>query len=671
MNTGFGLQHRPDIQGIRAIAIILVVLAHAKVPGFNGGFVGVDVFFVLSGYLITGILIREYEQTGSIRYTEFLSRRLRRLLPALFLVLAVTMLSAIVLLTEYELKQQTASLAYASTWTSNIFFTFSTQNYFSELQTRDLFLHSWSLGVEEQFYLFWPVLLFLVLNLSAWKVPRDGSRSRLMWALAVLFISSLALSLYWAQVQPLWSFYLMPSRIWQFALGAIAYAWTTNTDRDGVSSMLLNSVSGGGGLIGVVLVTGSAVLMHSNMTYPGYWAMFPSVGAALLLLAGSRDTVQGISKIISHPTMVWVGDRSYSLYLWHWPVLVLGFYFGGQGYPVEAAGLVSISLLLSALSYRFVELPFWKGRWSRAAPARTIAVSALLMLTVSIVAPAPLDSIYFSGDNREKEEVNQAHDDRPVIYSLGCDSWFASAKLQPCIIGPINAKRTVVLFADSIGAQWYSLLPEIFGSPEWRLIVLTKSSCPIVDEDYFYSRIGKVFSICTEWRNESMKYLSSVKPDIVFLGSDTSYGFSEKQWTEGSARMFHKLSSITKHVIAIPGTPELDFDGPSCLQRNIDRQEIGKNSGDLICGKRITDSAQANIVARYLEQAASRFRSVSILNLNDIVCPDGYCSAQTSKGITVYRDAKHLTDTFVRAQTPVVRARLRKTGIIGHGNSLE
>ena len=192
------LTFRPDLQGLRAVAIILVVLAHAGVTFLPGGFVGVDVFFVLSGYLITGLLIQEYIDTGRIELLPFMARRLKRLLPALFFMLCIVVTSSLVLLSNYEATQQTTSLKFAATWTSNLFFSLSTIDYFAELKSKDLFLHTWSLGVEEQFYLVWPVLiLFAFTLLKQLQIGSANRRTQLLTILGVLFLASFGLSWYW------------------------------------------------------------------------------------------------------------------------------------------------------------------------------------------------------------------------------------------------------------------------------------------------------------------------------------------------------------------------------------------------------------------------------------------------------------------------------------------
>lgn len=647
MDTHFQLTHRSDIQGLRAIAILLVVLGHAQVPGLAGGFIGVDVFFVLSGFLITGILMREYRTTGGIAYPAFLARRLKRLFPALIVMLVAVMLIAPVLMSGYEFSQQSASAPYATTWTSNFFFTFSDKDYFSALQARDLFLHTWSLGVEEQFYIVWPASLLVALTFSAWRVNGEAARKRMLLLLGALFVGSLVLSLYWGSAHPLWSFYLMPSRIWQFALGALLFVWVDGNVAGKEQIAARRTVVS---VAGLALILGSAALLHRNMTYPGYWALLPSLGAALVIAGGSFPKPSATDVVLSRPLLVWIGDRSYSWYLWHWPVLILGFAWLERPGPVVITGLVLLSLLLAALTYRYVELPFWKGRLSPVRPVRAIAISLFAMaVTVS--------GFHFAGstfglDAARIKKIEIARKDGPGFYFHGCDSWYHNADLKPCIANASNATRTAVLIGDSIGAQWFSLLPGVYKTPGWRFIVLTKSSCPIVDEDFFYDRIGRVFKVCNKWRATAVDYLVSIKPDVIFIGSASTYGFSGKQWIGGSDRILKRLSKAAGQIVILPGTEQLYMDGPSCLEK--------KNKER--CTRKTTPDSRVKTVAGYLQAAAMRYANVKVLDLNDLVCPDGICAAQDDAGQIVFRDSVHLTDTFVREQIPVVASRLKQLG---------
>ena len=650
MALHYELTHRQDIQGLRAIAILLVVLGHAHAPGFAGGFVGVDVFFVLSGFLITGILIREHQQSGRINYFAFIARRLKRLYPALFTMLVTTILLASFILSSYEYSQQAGSAPYAATWISNFYFVFSVNDYFAQLKARDLFLHTWSLAVEEQFYLLWPVILLAIVGLSGSTPVLTDSRSSRLSGFAVLFVASLALSLYWSWKYPLYSFYMMPARIWQFALGASLFVWF---DRDTVSG-LPKPMAGYAVILGAGLIVGGALYLDQNMTYPGFWALIPSLGAVLVIAGGTISSGKGGNVFLANPVMGWIGDRSYSWYLWHWPILVLGFaWFGQPGYFVTSV-LILLSLALATLSYRYVELPFWKGSLGNKPPLPVIASTLGLMALVVGILPRAPEFLALDVHTRTALEMHDARKDVPVIYKQGCDTSIRSAEIQPCITTKLKTRKTAVLIGDSIGAQWFSAFSAIYKPPEWRLIVLTKSACPIVDQDYFYQRIRKTYTVCRQWRDAAISYLASINPDVVFIGSDNGYEFTKTQWIDGTRRILDHLVPVSGRVVILPGTPWLDIDGPSCIEKK----------GRAACSFKLPSPSRNSQTAGYLASAAGGFGNTTVLSLNDLVCPNGICSARTQTGMPVYRDNKHLTDTFVRTLVPSILARLQKIGVV-------
>jgi peptidoglycan/LPS O-acetylase OafA/YrhL len=662
-NSAHTIPFRRDIQGLRAVAIALVVLAHAHVPGFAGGFVGVDVFFVLSGYLITGLLVRERLSTGGIRYSQFLSRRLRRLLPAMLAMLVVVLVLATLVLSAYETRMQTGSFVYAATWTSNFFFALSDFEYFSALQAKDLFLHTWSLGVEEQFYIIWP---WLVVVAFAFLGAGGNARNRkkpLLYLLATVFVVSLALCLHWAEYGPLLSFYMMPARGWQFAMGAAVFVWfhksgNTETGAERRSpSALMNSLIG---VIGMSLIVGSAMLLDTDLAYPGWYALLPSGGAALVILAGRESASSVCNRVLASDRFVWVGDRSYSLYLWHWPVLLLGGAFGMTRGAVGTAVLIAISFLLASASYQLIERPFWKGRFSNATAHRTVLASAGTIAIVVVVAFGLRASTDEASPVIAGQDDYNPRLDRPFIYDVGmeCDSYVETSELVPCAEGDKDATHTAVLLGDSIGAQWTDLLTEVYSQPDWQVVVLTKSACPIIDEDYFYSPAGGTYEVCSEWRGKAIDYLAKTRPDIVFVGSSAHYEFSSTQWTEGIGRVLVPLSEAATQVVLVPGTPELSFNGPACLESPY-RFSFRLTDSRRECEEAMVSTASDD-VASYLKIAANRIDNVSILDLNNIVCPGKRCAARSTDGLIVFRDDKHLTATFVRAQTPNVLERLQK-----------
>lgn len=648
------INYRSDLQGLRALSITLVVLCHAGFDSFSGGFVGVDVFFVLSGYLITGILVQEYGDTGNINIIPFVARRLRRLLPALALMLSITLVVANHALSNYEFLQQTTSASYAATWLSNFYFSFLEVGYFDDLKEKDLFLHTWSLSIEEQFYLFWPAFLLFVFKISNTYRNLYQAKSIISVALITISIASFLLSIYWIEDESSLAFYMMPSRIWQFSFGALIFIFLGNgnsrVDATGKTSEILGLFSLA---TGISLILGSAIFFKSGMGYPGFWALIPSIGAALVILSGYYRVSPKVKIVLANRLSIWLGDRSYSIYLWHWPILMLGFASGKSDSLLAINGMILTSILLAMISYRYVEYPLWKGDLLRKDHLRVILVSMLLIVSFVYSHQRNLRSQTAEYTGSMRGYFVESRFDLPIIYADGCDSWYKSSQIKPCVFGDPNSQKTVVLFGDSIGAQWFSLFTEIFDNDEWSVIVLTKSACPIADLEFFYGRIGRVYSVCTDWRNSAIDYLGKLNPEIIFIGNGM-HGFSESQWVNGSFRILDRLRLYAKQVFVISMTPSLSFDGPSCLVESLKGNRAARGLHNGVC-EEMRSVGKIRAYEQYIRTASSNFDNVKILNLNDLVCPRGKCSALNSEGMVVFRDTMHLTDTFVRSLVPEAR----------------
>ena len=370
------ITYRRDIDGLRALAVIPVVLAHAGFAGTPGGFVGVDIFFVISGFLITNILAREIGE-GRFSLLGFYERRARRILPALIAVLAACFAVGWLILLPDEYANLAKSAAATTLFSSNFWFLYASVDYFGEGMLKEPLMHTWSLAVEEQFYLFFPLLLMLLAR---------SPRRVWCWVVGAISLASLALSIALTSSDPTWNFYLLPTRAWELGLGAmIALGLPPVVKSRGVAEAA--------GAIGLLLIIGSVVLIDESTPFPGLAALPPCLGAAAIIWAGqNRQTVSGT--LLSGKVLVWFGLISYSLYLWHWPVLVAARLIGGSDIlpPAIAAGCVALSVVLGWASWRFIERPFrnsksgqWQPRWrifaaATAAMALVLAVSAVSFL---------------------------------------------------------------------------------------------------------------------------------------------------------------------------------------------------------------------------------------------------------------------------------------------------
>ena len=534
------LTHRPDVQSLRALAVGLVVAAHARVPWLAGGFVGVDVFFVLSGYLITGLILRDVELNGHFDAASFYARRLKRLLPALLLVIAAAgAFGSISTSPQQQISDAVAGQA-AAVWLSNFYFATRAIDYFASDAQGILFLHTWSLAVEEQFYLVWPWLLLFSYGFWEWQgAPRSGRR--LAAGLAAVGALSLLLALVWARDDPASGFYLMLGRAWEFALGALTLLLQRQLEAGRCAGLealrgrsLLNAT-------GICLIAIAAMTYSEHLRYPGAWALLPCLGAVLVLLdAPAKQPGAALSRLLLEQRQLhFVGDISYSLYLWHWPVLILGTQIFGATLTVRAA-LVTLCVVLATASYRYVENPIHSA--PLASPRRVFAASA-----VAIIATVG-GGIYWERRTEnwlqgpELAAIQAVRFDLPELYSGKCDTWIHSAAVTPCGFGPADAKHTVVLLGDSALAQWLPAVQEIFlRRSGWRVVVVTKSACPASRVSYYYDRIKARFDICDRWRDDAVDQIARIRPDLVIMGSRT-YAFSDDEWR----LVVRSINTVTK-----------------------------------------------------------------------------------------------------------------------------
>lgn len=651
------LRYRHDLQILRALAISLVVLEHSGCRFFSGGFIGVDVFFVLSGYLITGLLIQEYINSNTISIHKFLLRRLKRLLPTLLLVVFSCTIIAFFILSEHQFTIQTGSKSFAITYLSNFYFAFNKINYFIESQSKDIFMHTWSLGIEEQFYLIWPLIILAIASFSKIDYQKRLHINLLIAIFLFFCVFSFCLSLHWSFEENFWAFFLMPSRAWQFSIGAICFTlihWNHTIAQFFKKVFFF--------ILGLFLIILSGVFLNSKMVYPGFWVLLPSIGSALVILSNTDITQEKALKIIPIKPFIILGNISYSLYLWHWPILILLptalLYLNIQTNAALNSISIAISIIISIATHKYIETPFWKGRLSKTSNMK-ILFFFIVCIYLSLYIFSKVDQIASSHYTVPfSENILSARSDLPEIYKMGCDSWYHNASLMPCIFGKRTSINTVVIFGDSIGVQWFSLWKDLFSHPNWKIVVITKSACPIVEEPIFYERIGKIYKVCEEWRKDAIQYIENIKPKYLIFGSSSNYQFTESQWRNGSQKILDKLAIFSEKILVTAGTPRLSFNSLSCLE--------GKTLTDYtlhqklsICEKALTANMFKNVNYQ-LQKITMEYENVFLLNMNDNICPNAQCKIMDDKGIFIFRDKSHLTDTFVRSQAFTVKDILEK-----------
>ncbi|MBN7136895.1 hypothetical protein A7A76_19325 [Lysobacter enzymogenes] len=625
---------RGDIEGLRGIAIALVVLAHAGVPGFGGGFIGVDVFFVISGYLITGQLLGELQARARIDFWAFFERRLRRLAPAMLAMLAATVALASLLLPGFALDGQLQAAGWAAVWLSNIHFMGADFGYFESGAAENLFLHTWSLGVEEQFYLLWPAAIAL-----AWKA---GLRSWKYFAgVAVL---GFAVCLAVGRWDPMAAYYSMPTRLWQLAAGACVYVYA------GPQGSGRRVVA----WLGAALLVVGLCLIGPDSAYPGVSAVLPTLGAGLLLLGGREAAA------LQWRPLRFLGRVSYGWYLWHWPLLaMLPAMSLGTPSPAERAALVLASLLLAWASSVWLEEPIRRRRSARARPTVLAGVLGLLVVAVGLklsMAPA-LEPMSTARVPQTFEQKVRARITLPKLYERPeCDQWFKGSAVVPCQLGQARpGDGLMVLLADSVGADWSPALEAVAQRNGLRFMVITKSACLIADQPFVYERIKRRYVECERWRAGAIQAIARLRPDVVVIGSSQGYPLDAQQWQDGTVAVLRPLAAAANKVLVLMPTPMLPFNAPACVATR-GREEDGGRLSAPDCAARL-DEIERKDIEQALGAAVARVPGARLVNLNDLLCLNGVCSAVVD-GQLAYRDAQHLNAAYVESLSGALAQRL-------------
>jgi peptidoglycan/LPS O-acetylase OafA/YrhL len=650
----YRLGYRPDIEGLRAVAVSLVILSHAGVSAFGGGFIGVDVFFVLSGYLISGLLISEFANSDKIDFLRFYTRRLQRLAPALLVMLVVTSIMVYRTIAPLDQGPHYAAGATAALWMSNLHFSMNELDYFSAGTSENMFLHTWSLSVEEQFYLLWPALIILTLKTRGQKSSPTPIKA-LLWALLLVTAASFSISWYLTYNHSTWAYYLPTSRAWQFAAGALALLVTFKV-RKGVGGISPSSHPTKPGLtnvlgwLGLGLVLLSAILITDTSHYPGTWAIAPTLGTALMLIAGTNPGKRSVSNALSARPLVFIGNLSYGWYLWHWPVLLLAKILNPTLSPSGAAVAIGVSLVLAWLSYRLLESPIRHSQYLSARPRLFCSIAIALMVAVVTFQLYLLRSSQVHILSPEMEKIGLIRNNLPIIYAQKCDEWIESADLKKCEFGTATPEHQALLIGDSIAGQWFSAGAEIGQWPDWRFTVLTKSACPLVDIPFFYKAIGKRYEVCEVWRAKLVAEIQRSKPDLVIMGSSHNYPYTSAQWEDGTSSLLAQVADSAGSIIIVRSTPILPVDPIRCVANRLWQQKQLPFDLPIDCSV-TTGHVKGDAVYSALQAAAMRYSNVRTVDLNALVCPNDICAA-TSGDTFVFRDNQHLTDHFVKLIKP-------------------
>lgn len=652
--------YRSDIDGLRAIAVLAVIAFHVGIPGLSGGFVGVDIFFVISGYLITGLLWRQLHDKGRIDFGSFFARRCRRLMPAMVVVIIVTLLAAYFVLLPDAQNRLGREVRSVVTLSANHHFLSHAFDYFdAETDLRPM-LHTWSLAVEEQFYLLWPFLLWGVFRL----VPQGSQRRRQRAVLLLLLLMSFGLCVAMSYRSQPWAFYLMPARAWEFAAGGLlALAPPRKLGRH---------VATAAAAAGIGLMLGSILYFDEKMLFPGYMAVLPVAGAVLYLLAGQLDAHNPVSAFMSRKPWVTLGLLSYGWYLWHWPLLALGRAsdMGARSLPRDFLLGAVLSLLLAWLSLRFVETPVRERRW-RWSQSDRLSLRMALLLTVCLWLGGTI-AMYLPKAHPwgNQAQVMKAKTDILALPKCkNAENGLPVSSAFDCSTGA-GQKIELMLWGDSHADHLLPAVEAAALAKHTRVQMRMLHGCPPFDDALPYVR-GEWRKHCVVHARAVWKELEKQSPnDIkgvlinaswnVYLKSNNSALLSENYnehefdrklmqfsasyliYEKSLIHIASRLKKIGVNLLLVAPTPGLPRPAPECIDRG------GGGSCNLT---REAAEKQRQDVVQSMQRLAQRFDNVRIWDPQDAFCDAKSCYGSRN-GQILYRDTNHITATFARSLAP-------------------
>jgi len=669
---------RRDIQGLRAIAVAMVVIYHLYPSLLPGGFVGVDVFFVISGYLITGHLWRGYQRTGKIALLDFWGRRARRLVPAAALVLTVTWLVSRLVLPATRLADTAEQVRASALYFQNWLLAHNAVDYLKSNDVASPLQHFWSLSVEEQFYLLWPWLFLAAVVLARLRAGRVGrhraqgvraGHALVMGLAGALVLGSLAYSVYDTRTDPAAAYFVTTTRIWELGLGGLLALLPERLGQPlGRQGWL--------GWAGLAAVAASPFLLHGTSAFPGAIALLPVVGTAALIAGGSAAARYGPARLTSVRPMVFLGGISYSLYLWHWPLIVLwAAYRGHKIGPYAGPALAVAAVLLSWLTKVWVEDKVRLARPLARHPSLSVSTALAAVLPAALVwvyiagQPAPWNGKLgpqYPGAAVLAGKVTSVPAEpvlpplnalsHPLYWQQGCLVTVLSAVPHKCVFGETkHPVRTVALVGDSMAGNWWAPLQVIAVQRHWKLVTELRAGCAWTATMMTFS--GGPYTACHTWGAAVLHdLLTTIRPDVVITSEYPTLKTvvhpdggapSEAEVGAGMAQYWTQLQHAGISVVAIRETPDVGVNEPDCVTKN----PSSLTKCDVSAAKAITRHPPT--------EYAARLTGVPVIDMNQLICEPRECPPVIGNDL-VFQDNRHITASYSVTTAPYLEEQLLK-----------
>ena len=638
--------YRSDIDGLRAIAVLSVVGFHAFPGLMHGGFIGVDVFFVISGFLISTILLNDLNG-NCFSFSHFFARRIRRIFPTLILVLLACFIAGWIDLLPDEFLQLGKHISGGAGFIDNFLYWYEIGYFDQAAETKPL-LHLWSLGVEEQFYLIFPLILWLGFKKS-WNVK----------VFYILFAVSFALNVWLSFAAPSTAFFLPISRFWEFLIGFFVSAWLIRGPENSSLKKLLNENSQIVSILGLALLTIAFISVNSRSIFPGFWALLPTIGTALILLTPQSKWIN--QRLLSNPFLVSLGLISYPLYLWHWPLLSFAHIMQG-GTPTAAVRLIAIgvALVLSWLSYKYIELPI---RFGQNLKYKTQSL-VVIMIFVGGLGIVTILGKGFPDRIPEKFRDIQTLFQRSDNATAECIAKFGGGGNSYCQIGDITKAPTALLIGDSHAGHFFAGLNDYYLNKGGNLLNMGAGGCPpFLDIEFGKSLTNSLPLECHHYKDAFKALFENPSIETVIFAFDHSAylkndyemhfkggmdlrGDQLKISTDAFKRTIEKIGSLNKKVVLIYDMPDINLDLRKCFA--IRPIELGNRQCKLDSGVWIKDFDKYN----QMLESILKTEQIEVFMSQEFIGNDFPINKD---GLPMYSDKTHLSKLGSRFFTPLYK----------------